>query len=75
MSVWARASQRAPRELWKHSGKAEHGMTELGAQKASNLVVDMDISGRSFGGIRILLKEFGSLGIFCDVAVHMNGAL
>ena len=29
----------------------------------------------SFGGIRILLGEFGSLGIFCDVAVHMNGAL
>ena len=29
----------------------------------------------SFGGIRILLREFGSLGIFCDVAVHMTGAL
>ena len=28
-----------------------------------------------FGGIRILSREFGSLGMFCDVAVHMNGAL
>ena len=56
--------------------------TALEALNTSNMVVEMDISGgqsgvirRSFGGIRILLREFGSLAMFCDVAVHMNGEL
>ena len=56
--------------------------TALDALNTSNMVVEMDISGghsgvirRSFGGIRILFKEFGTLAMFCDVAVHMNGPL
>ena len=30
---------------------------------------------RSFGGIRILWREFGRLDLVCDVAVHMKHAL
>ena len=58
------------------------GAVSTEALNASNVVLGMDLSAGhsgvmrgSFGGIRILSKEFGSLGMFCDVAVHMNGAL
>ena len=56
------------------------GAASTEAANASNLVLEMDLSGGSFGvmrgsfgGIRIPLKEFGSLVMFCDVAVHMKG--
>ena len=34
-----------------------------------------EVIRRSFGGIRILWREFGRLDLACDVAVHMKRAL
>ena len=56
-------------DAWCPSGTLSEGV-ERAVHRGNSGVIQ-----RSFGGIRILWREFGCLDLFCDVAVHMKRAL